>query len=255
MSSDLTYPLLSICGVAVAAVLFLYLVVQTIRHEYGQLSHFKNPPPDRESRAKALAAIAPGIGMIFLNERNHSHPTEFPQFSIFRKGYFQYRYHTLLDACEFGVQPRHFMAGDFSYKQDIQVMLDLKPKTYDFSYMIVLHGYSLEGFLWIRRRDSQSIFKHSKNARTFNLGCESFQTMFTVYASDETTARRILKPQFRDFLFQIHDRLGSLEIALSGDAICISDGESLWEPDRFGTIAHWANTLADLVQPVLHSAP
>ncbi|MFU8830078.1 MAG: hypothetical protein ACNA8P_11695, partial [Phycisphaerales bacterium] len=190
MNSSVTYPLWSMYGVGIAAILFLYLVFQTIRHEHGKLLRFRKSPPDRESRARALSAVAPGISMVFFNERNHEHSVDFPQFSIFRKGYFQYRYHTLFDASEFGMPPRHFVAGDFSYKKDIQVWLDIRPQTFDFSYLIVVHARPPIGFVTVSRRDLEPVFKHPQKAAPVHFKCKAFDEMFSVHSSDQELARR-----------------------------------------------------------------
>lgn len=241
------YPSWWMYAAAGASLLLIYLVVQTIRHETRQFHRLRDPLPDREQRRRLLNENAPGLGMEFFDERDHDHAADFAQFSVFQRGYFQYRYHTLYDARQFDAPSGYLFAGDYSYKQDLQVMLEMAIKTFEFSYLILALERAESPLITIRRREAPEVFEHPKRPTTLDFKYDAFGDRFLVRASDEEAARPQFSSALKGFLEQIHDRLGPLEIAIHGDSICISDGQTIWEPNRFGEVADWAETLAKLL--------
>ncbi len=232
-----------------AGLLFVVLVIKTIHHEYKQILKSRRPPVDRPERRRALARHAPSIGMEFFDERNHDHSDQFSEFSVFQQGYFRYRYHTLFDKREYASPAGYLIAGDFSYKRDLQVMLDVKRQTYDFSYLLLALERLPTPLLTVRSQDAMSVFDHPKAAAPLTVGDVQFDRRFVVRCSDPNLVSTLLPASARTFLNQIYAQMSDLEIASCGSALCITDGRKLMDPERFGELAHWAETLAGLIPP------
>ena len=121
------------------------------------------------------------------------------------------------------------------------------PSYFDFSYAAINLQKPRTILVTIRLEEAEACFKHDGHPENIDFYDNEFSTKFVVRSADSHHARCVIDLPVRRFLLTISDRLGSLEIGYHGDSICISDGESIWEPERFAEVADWAETLAGLL--------
>lgn len=121
------------------------------------------------------------------------------------------------------------------------------PSFFDFSYAAINLDKPRTTLVTIRLKGTEGCFKHDGHHENIDFHDSEFSTKFVVRSADSHHARYTIDLTVRRFLLTISDRLGSLEIGYHGDSICISDGESIWKPERFAEVADWAEALAGLL--------
>ena len=181
-----------------------------------------------KKRQEALAALASELGLRFDPGLDRGHDDRYAQFEIFRRGHSRAARNTLHGSIDLFGRACPIVAGDFRYKVASQSGKSTTTTTYRFSYLIAHPPWRTPPLL-IR---PEGIFDKIKGAFGFDdIDFESaeFSRRFYVKSTDKRFAYDVLHPRMMEFL--LAERPPMLDI--EDGAVCLSDGGSRWEPQRF----------------------
>lgn len=181
-----------------------------------------------QQRREALAALAAELGLTFDPDHDRDHDDHYAQFEIFRRGHSRAASNTLRGRLELFGRPCPVRAGDFRYKVTRSTGKSTSTTTYRFSYLIVHPPWDTPPLL-IR---PEGVFDKLAGMFGFDdIDFESaeFSRRFYVKSSDKRFAYDVLHPRMMEFLLAESPPMLDIE----DGALCLSDGQRRWEPQRF----------------------
>ena len=194
-----------------------------------------------KKRREALAALARELGLRFEPGLDHDHDDQYAQFEIFRRGHSRAAKNTLHGAVELFDRPCPVLAGDFRYKVTRSTGKSSSTTTYHFSYLIVHPPWDTPPLL-VR---PEGVFDKLKGVFGFDdIDFESaeFSRKFYVQSGDKRFAYDVLHPRMMEFLLAETPPM----IDIEHGALCLSDGQGRWDPDRFKSEIAFVRRFCDL---------
>ena len=181
-----------------------------------------------QARMQALRELAAELGLRFDPGVDHDHDDQYAQFEIFRRGHSRVARNTLHGTILLFERPCRILTGDFRYKVTSSNGKQTTTHTYDFSYLIVHPPWDTPPLL-IR---PEGVFDKIKGMFGFDdIDFESaeFSRKFYVKSDDKRFAYDVLHPRMMEFLLAENPPM----IDIEDGALCLSDGQKRWDPERF----------------------
>jgi hypothetical protein len=194
-----------------------------------------------KKRREALAALAQQLGLRFEPGLDHDHDDQYAQFEIFRRGHSRAAMNSIFGRLELFGRPCPCLAGDFRYKVTRQSGKSSSTTTYHFSYLIVHPPWDTPPLL-VR---PEGVFDKLKGLFGFDdIDFESaeFSRKYYVKSTDKRFAYDVLHPRMMEFLLAETPPM----IDIEDGAMCLSDGQRRWQPDRFRDEIAFVRRFCDL---------
>jgi hypothetical protein len=200
------------------------------------------------ARLAAMQALADQNGLSFRAHLDDSHDEEFWHFEIFQRGFDRFAHNTIVG--EIGLEfadwsgTGRVKAGDFKYKtRETTTTTDSKGRTttrtrivnHNFSYFVLELPFEKMPDMVIRREhmfDKLASF-FGKDDIDFESG--EFSRKYFVKSASRKFAYDVVNQRMIEFLLETQPGLVDLE----NRRICLSDGYSAWNAERFGASLDW----------------
>jgi hypothetical protein len=208
----------------------------------------------KEARARAAARIASmqafagEHGLVFRGLEDSSHDEEYVHFEVFQRGFDRYAYNSISGEIDLGFADwsgsGRVKTGDFKYKtRETTTTTDSKGRTttrtrivnHNFSYLILELPFEGMPDLIIRREhlfDKLASF-FGKDDIDFESG--EFSRKYYVKSANRKFAYDVVNQRMIEFLLETEPGLVDIE----NGRICLTDGYSAWDADRFGASLDW----------------
>tara|TARA_R110000737_G_scaffold251825_2_gene261221 strand:- start:15899 stop:16681 length:783 start_codon:yes stop_codon:yes gene_type:complete len=196
------------------------------------------------ARIAAMEAFADQFGFSFVRSQDPMHDDEFSHFEIFRRGFARYAYNSIVGDIDLGEVIARLKAGDFSYKtKETYTTTDSKGRTrtrtrivkHHFSYMILELPFPTMPDLMIRREGIFDRIASAFGKNDIDFESAEFSKKYYVKCDSRKFAYDIVNQRMIEFLLETKPGLVDIEHG----RICLSDGYSVWNADRFGASLGW----------------
>jgi hypothetical protein len=195
-----------------------------------------------KKRREALRAIAGQLGWDFAPSRDTHHDEEYAHFEIFRRGHSRYAYNTMYGTATIGGHTHPAKMGDFEYKVTSSNGKTTTTTTYTFSYLIVHLPFSGVPDLLIRREGMLDKLAGLVGFDDIDFESAEFSRKYYVKSTDKRFAYDVLHPRMMEFLLAETPPMIDIEYG----ALCLSDGQRRWQPDRFRDEIAFVRRFCDL---------
>ncbi|MBO6512438.1 MAG: hypothetical protein JJ974_00545 [Phycisphaerales bacterium] len=196
------------------------------------------------ARLAAMVAFAERNGLVFRPEPNASHDEEFYHIELFQRGFAKRAYNTISGIIENGELSGRVTAGDYTYKtRETYTTTDSKGRTrtrtrivtHRFSYFIYDTGYAQMPDLLIRREGVFDRIASLFGKNDIDFESSEFSKKYYVKCDSRKFAYDVVHQRMIEFLLETEPGL----IDIERGRICLSDGYSVWDADRFVGSLGW----------------
>lgn len=196
------------------------------------------------ARLAAMVAFAEEHGFVFRPELNASHDEEFEHIELFQRGFAKRAYNTITGVVEHGSLNGRVTTGDFTYKtRETTTTTDSKGRTttrtrivkHHFSYFIYDTGHAGMPDMLIRREGVFDRIASLFGKNDIDFESSEFSKKYFVQCDSRKFAYDVVHQRMIEFLLKTKPGL----IDIERGRICLSDGYSVWNADRFGESLGW----------------
>ncbi|MFK7760470.1 MAG: hypothetical protein AB8C13_11070 [Phycisphaerales bacterium] len=206
------------------------------------------------ARIAAMQALAAEHGLSFVPHLDSEHDERYYHFGVFQRGFDKFAYNSISGEIELAIgdgwsgaglgATGKVQTGDFKYKtRETTTTTDSKGRTttrtrivnHAFSYFILELPFEEVPDLMIRREHLFDKIASAFGKNDIDFESAEFSRKFYVKSGSRKFAYDVIHQRMMEFLLETKPGIVDMEQG----RICLTDGMSVWDADRFGASLDW----------------